>query len=202
MEILELIELIVVPAITAIIGYFTGKKAATTATATTTTAPAAATPAAAAPIAALPTPVTTEPVKTTEGRLPDAKVTILGIYGDSAAAHIPGPSFFCDVNQVPELYADLQVLVTGSGFYSIFMDNEPLKDNAMQNYKARTIGEKIPISFWIPQKYRTPGDHILSIITGAETTKDFGLNDGKAETPVVFTQQNFGLKFTGVKAGE
>ncbi|MDP3563814.1 MAG: hypothetical protein Q8R70_04930 [Methanoregula sp.] len=138
--------------------------------------------------------------KTTEGALPDAKVNVLGIYGDSAAAHVPGPSFTCDVNQVPQLFADLKVLATGNGFYSIFIDGTPLKDNAMQNFRATVAGAILPISFWIPQKFRTTDqDHIITITTGAETTADFGLSNDKEEIPITFTSQNFGLKFTGTK---
>ncbi len=200
MEIVTILEGIAALVVVAL-SYLYGKNVGVKTTAAATTAPAEPAAPAATP-ASVPAPVATVPAKTTEGRLPDAKVTVIGIYGDTASGNIPGPSYTCDVNQVPELFADLQVLVTGSGFYSIFIDNAPLKDNAMQNFKATTIGEKIPISFWIPQKYRVPGDHIVTITTGAETTNDFGLNDGKAEIPVVFTSQNFGLKFTGVKAGE
>jgi len=153
--------------------------------------------------ASLPATTSADPVKTTEGRLPDANVSVLGIYGDSASAHTPAPSFTCDVNQVPQLFADLKVLVAGNGFYSIFINGEPLKDNQMQNFEAKEAGKTIPISFWIPQKYRVPGKtQLITITTGAETTEDFGLNNDKAEIPITFTSQNFGLTFTGTKASE
>jgi len=197
MEIVTIVEGIA--ALVAIaLSYYYGKNVGVKTTTSAAAGPAAPDAPAATKVAE-PVPAPAAPAKNTEGRLPDAKVTVLGIYGDSASAHVPAPSLTCDVNQIPEMFADLQVLATGSGFYSIYMDNEPLKDNQMQNIRARSVGEKIPISYWIPQKHRIPGDHVITIKTGAETTETFGLNDGKVEIPVIFTSQDFGLKFTGQK---
>lgn len=147
------------------------------------------------------TPATATPAitGTNLGPLPDGSVTVLGIYGNSASSATPQPSFACDVNQVPMIFADFKCLVTGSGIYSILIDGAPLKDNEEMAFKVNTVGATMPRDFWIPQKYRTVGTHTLTFITGNMHYVTPGASNDKETKFVAANTQTFNLVLTGVK---
>lgn len=127
------------------------------------------------------------------------KGTILGIYPNSASGGTPSPSYTCDVNQVPEIFADILALVTGKIIYSIKIDGVALKDNQEMGLDLKAVGTKYPIAMWIPQLYRVAGTHIITIQTGhlegAENT-----TTGGTDSKVVYDgAADFALIFTGTK---
>jgi hypothetical protein len=130
---------------------------------------------------------------------PAGKAIITGIYTDSASAHVPAAVVTVDVNQVPELFAEFQALVTGKVIYSIQIDGNDLKDCQEEGINLTKVGDKVPIAFWIPQKYRTVATHIITIrqghLEGAENT-----TTGGSDSVVVYdTTETFALIMTGTK---
>lgn len=127
--------------------------------------------------------------------------TILGIYGGSASGNTPAPSFTCDVNQVPQMFYDLLTVSTGKVMLSVAIDGTPLKDCEEDGIDLQDIGTKTPRPFWIPQKFRTVGSHVLTIkmghLEGPQALA--GAGDSK---PVWDSSASFALTFTGTKASE
>lgn len=127
------------------------------------------------------------------------KGTILGIYGGSASGATPAASFTVDINQIPEMFADIQCLVTGKIMLAIKIDGVLLKDCEELGLDLKTVGAKYPIAFWIPQKYRTAGTHIITIQTGHLEGQQ-SIAAGGSDSKVVYDgAQDFGLTFTGTK---
>lgn len=141
------------------------------------------------------TPVAFEPSPVS----PAGKGIILGIYGHSASGGTPSATATFDVNQVPEIFFDIQTVVTGKIMMSLFIDGKSLKDWSEQGVALTTIGEKIPLAFWIPQNYRTVGTHIITIMTGHLTGAQSIASGGTDSKTVWDASQDFGLIFTGTK---
>lgn len=148
---------------------------------TSTVPPASSTePAAVVPVASHVIPDGGEPP------FPGGRVQVLGIYGGSANSNLPKPSHTCDVNQVPEMYFDTLTIVTGTVMMRIGIDDSELKDWGMMGADLKTIGQKLPWAFWIPQQYRVPGQHVVRIITGYVTAQGVVWTDTH-EYPLTFT---------------
>jgi len=131
---------------------------------------------------------------------PAGKAAILGIYGDSAKGNEPKASVSFDVNQVPQMFFDFQTLVTGKVIFSMFIDGLPLKDWSEQGAQLTNVGQKQSLGFWIPQKFRTVGGHVVTIrsghLEGAEN-----ITPGGSDSYVVYdASQDFAMAFTGVKS--
>ena len=129
------------------------------------------------------------------------KASILGIYGGSASGGVPTASVTCDVNQVPELFFDIQTLVTGKLMVAMKIDGTDLKDWGESNLKLNTVGEKLPLAFWIPQKFRVSGTHIITINLGH--AEEVPLSASPADPNVIWdSSQDFALILTGTKPRE
>nr|WP_321349769.1 hypothetical protein [uncultured Methanoregula sp.] len=136
---------------------------------------------------------------TTSNNDNSGKVTILGIYGDSASSKTPSPSITCDVNQVPMLFFDAQTLVSGLVMMKMTIDGEDLKDWSEKGYRFGDVNTKVPFDFWIPQKYRVAGTHILKVWLGHQE----GSTTTSTEPKTIYDSgQEFALIFTGKKASE
>jgi hypothetical protein len=125
------------------------------------------------------------------------EVTIPGIYGHSASGGVPQPEQTFDVNQVPTMFFDYQVVKPGSPVFAVLIDGQLIKDS-VNNTNLPPPGQKRPYAFWIPMKYRTPGRHEITVEFGyTEYKQGFLLFFGGGERVVVTKTWKFGLVFTG-----
>ena len=131
-------------------------------------------------------------------------ISVLGIYGHSAYANPPQQEVEFDVNQVPMMFYDYLPLVNGTVFTSMLIDGQQLKDHQLEvrqvwvqtdsNVVARRASD-----FWVPQKFRTPGRHTVTVRVGIyETYKVLGIFP--SQRIVWVDSKSFGLTFTGIKA--
>lgn len=127
--------------------------------------------------------------------------TILGIYGGSASGNPPAPSQTYDVNQVPQMFYDLQTIQTGKVMLSVAVDGNPLKDCEEDGIDLKEIGQKLPRPFWIPQKYRTAGPHVVTVRMGHLEGPQSLAGAGDSLT-VWDSSASFALTFTGAKASD
>jgi hypothetical protein len=127
------------------------------------------------------------------------KGNVLGIYPNSASSGTPAASYTCDINQVPEMFADILCLVTGKLIYSIFIDGSELKDCQKLGMDLKAVGTKYPVAFWIPQAYRTAGTHLITFKTGHMEGAE-NISTGGSDSTVVFDGAvDFSLVITGTK---
>jgi hypothetical protein len=142
-------------------------------------------------------------LETTTGTTPSyaaGKGTFLGIYGNSVSGGTPAPSFTCDVNQIPEIIAEIVTLVSGKLVCSVKIDGMPLKDCQEITLNLKEPGIKNWLPMWIPQAYRTPGSHIITIQTGHLEGAATSITGGSLDSKIVYDGAvDFALIFTGVK---
>jgi len=142
-------------------------------------------------------------LETTTGTTPSyaaGKGTFLGVYGNSVSGGTPAPSFTCDVNQIPEIIAEIVTLVSGKLVCSVKIDGMPLKDCQEITLNLKDPGVKNWLPMWIPQAYRVPGCHIITIQTGHLEGAATSITGGGLDSKIVYDGAvDFALIFTGTK---
>ena len=128
------------------------------------------------------------------------KGKILGIYGGSASGDTPKPSLSFDVNMVPRLFIDVQVIEAGVAAMQLVIDGIIQKQwNPDQQGKEPFIDVMFtsgiqPYAIYVPGTYRTSGDHSVSI--------RMGYFDKNGQNPTWVSIDNFKMTLTGTKFQE
>jgi hypothetical protein len=127
---------------------------------------------------------------------------VQGIYGGSARGDTPKAAITYDVNMVPTLFFDIQASATGAAAAQLIIDNVIQKEfmpdtqgvEPMITVKFNAIGEILPVAFYLDQKYRTTGDHSISL--------RMGRFDAKGLISEWVSLDTFKLTLTGTKFTE
>jgi hypothetical protein len=124
---------------------------------------------------------------------------VLGIYGGSAKGNEPRMTQSYDVNMIPAMFFDVEVVKAGVVAMELIIDNVVQKkwmpdmqgEEPYQTGKFDVVGSKLayPFSIWYPQA--VVGEHTVNILLG------YYDKDGK--NPVWVSQTNCKITFTGVK---
>jgi hypothetical protein len=187
---------VILAALLAVWNGLSKKVTETTATVSTAATQAATTEQAKASLATA--PVTSEVTGTTASYAA-GKATFLGIYANSVSGGTPTPSLTFDVNQIPEIIAEVMTLVTGKLVCSVKIDGQPLKDCQEITLNLTEVGKKNWLPMWIPQAYRTAGTHILTIQTGHLEGAE-NITTGGTDSKIVYDGAvDYSLVLTGTK---
>lgn len=128
------------------------------------------------------------------------KGKILGIYGGSASGDTPKQAVSFDVNMVPRLFIDVQVIEAGVAAMQLVIDGIIQKSwNPDQAGKEPFIDVMFnsgiqPYAIYMPGTYRLPGDHTVSI--------RMGYFDKNGMNPTWVSIDNFKVALTGTKFQE
>lgn len=105
------------------------------------------------------------------------EISLLGIYGHSAYNAMPADVAVFDVNMVPMMFFDYLPTKKGEVMVGVMIDGQLLTDFADRGVdgahidvdpsmtEARQVKRRA-VQFWVPQKFRTPGNHEVKLLTG------------------------------------
>jgi len=128
---------------------------------------------------------------------PVGDATVVGIYGGSYRSNEPKPQWDCDTYQIPEMFFDYIGVTSGKVRYSVLLDDIELNDSTcLVNIDPNEPRKAIP--FWVPQKFRMPGRHKVTVRQGHIEVKAAYMFFGRRkEIPVVDKEYTFVLNITG-----
>lgn len=124
---------------------------------------------------------------------------VLGIYGGSASANPPQQSYTCDVNQVPTMFFEVEVIRSGVAAMELVIDNIIQKkwmpdmqgNEPYQTAKFDPVGARLPYAFTIWSNEVTVGEHSVNIL--------LGYYDANGQNPTWTSNNQFKITFTGTK---
>lgn len=127
---------------------------------------------------------------------------VLGIYGHSALANPPRPSQTFDINMIPTLFFDVEVVRSGTIAMQLIIDNIIQKKwmpdmQGLEPYQTTdlgVIGAIQPYAFNIWYNEQTPGEHTINIW--------LGYYDVAGKNPVWVSNNIFKVTLTGKKSPE
>lgn len=123
---------------------------------------------------------------------------LTGIYGGSAAGNTPVNSLTYDINQIPTLFFDVIGVETGTIAMRIAIDGVTLKkwtsnnqsDTGIFTGKVTTVGERMPMAFYMWDNFCIPGTHIVAISIGKFNSQGLAVWD---------EIENYTVTLTGTK---
>lgn len=115
--------------------------------------------------------------------------SVEGLWLYNVTAVNPVKELKVNADQLRTVFFDVVPSATGSIAVEVTIDRQKSSKNPRQgiSFLAKDIGKKIPMLFYYPFKYRSPGVHTVEITVGHMETKNFWL----WSNPVFVPDQTF-----------